>query len=154
MGKFKNYFNIYDVYVDDEGNETPVLRNNSERDYSCWKLRVPVYAFKYFVDNGVYGWKCEVVDYLDGNCDGECDYNTKTIRINNNCLWQLSWQQVNDLILHEVAHALCPNHGHDEVWKAKAIEIGCDGNQFRKYELIKENDLIKIVFSEKNNKQD
>lgn len=32
-------------------------------------------------------------------------------------------------ILHEIAHALVGcKHGHDEVWKTKALEIGCTGN--------------------------
>lgn len=34
-------------------------------------------------------------------------------------------EEVNDLILHEIAHALVGgDHGHDEVWKAKCVEIG------------------------------
>src|SRR6185369_17904164 len=28
-------------------------------------------------------------------------------------------------IKHEVAHALTPGHGHDEIWAAKAHELGC-----------------------------
>lgn len=39
-------------------------------------------------------------------------------------------EQVRDTILHEIAHALVGNiHGHDSVWKAKALEIGCDGKR-------------------------
>lgn len=34
--------------------------------------------------------------------------------------------EVRDTILHEISHALVgPAHGHDEVWKAKARELGC-----------------------------
>lgn len=33
-------------------------------------------------------------------------------------------KQVRDTILHEIAHALTPGHGHDYVWKQKCIEIG------------------------------
>lgn len=34
-------------------------------------------------------------------------------------------EDIDDTIKHEVAHALTPGHGHDEVWQAKAKEIGC-----------------------------
>ena len=38
--------------------------------------------------------------------------------------------EVLDTILHEIAHALVgPQHGHDAVWKAKALEIGCSGER-------------------------
>lgn len=36
------------------------------------------------------------------------------------------WEEITDTILHECAHALVgPDHGHDAVWQAKCIEIGC-----------------------------
>ncbi len=35
-----------------------------------------------------------------------------------------------DTILHEIAHALVgKGHGHDDVWRTKALEIGCDGKR-------------------------
>ena len=38
--------------------------------------------------------------------------------------------EVLDTILHEIAHALVgPQHGHDTVWRAKALEIGCSGER-------------------------
>jgi hypothetical protein len=38
--------------------------------------------------------------------------------------------EVRDTILHEIAHALVgPQHGHDEVWRATAMRIGCSGQR-------------------------
>jgi predicted SprT family Zn-dependent metalloprotease len=37
-------------------------------------------------------------------------------------------EQVRNTILHEIAHVLVgPNHGHDNIWRSKAISIGCNG---------------------------
>lgn len=37
---------------------------------------------------------------------------------------------VTDTILHEIAHALVgPAHGHDEVWQAEALAIGCSAKR-------------------------
>jgi len=38
--------------------------------------------------------------------------------------------EVRDTILHEIAHALVgPAHGHDEVWRAQALAIGCSAKR-------------------------
>lgn len=38
--------------------------------------------------------------------------------------------EVRDTVLHEVAHALVgPRHGHDAVWRAAALRIGCSGRR-------------------------
>lgn len=37
-------------------------------------------------------------------------------------------EQVRNTILHEIAHVLVGSgHGHDEIWRSKAISIGCNG---------------------------
>lgn len=47
---------------------------------------------------------------------------------------------VKNTMLHEIAHALVPaRHGHDKVWRAKAIEIGCNGNRCYSPEVIRPN---------------
>lgn len=39
-------------------------------------------------------------------------------------------EQVRETVLHEVAHALVgPGHGHDEVWRARAVAIGASGER-------------------------
>lgn len=37
-------------------------------------------------------------------------------------------EQVRNTILHEIAHVLVGSwHGHDETWRFKALQIGCNG---------------------------
>lgn len=43
---------------------------------------------------------------------------------------QRTEKEVTNTILHEIAHAIVgAKHGHDRVWRAKALEIGCDGQR-------------------------
>jgi predicted SprT family Zn-dependent metalloprotease len=39
------------------------------------------------------------------------------------------FEEINDTIRHEIAHALTPGHNHDRVWRAKAIECGAKPNR-------------------------
>ena len=57
---------------------------------------------------------------------GVCRYRTKVISISLPLTTLNSEEQVTDTILHEIAHALVgPRNGHGQIWKAKAIEVGC-----------------------------
>lgn len=50
------------------------------------------------------------------------ELSTKLVEINDE-------NRVRLTILHEVAHALTEGHGHDNVWKAKLLELGGDGKR-------------------------
>ena len=69
------------------------------------------------------GWRTnftKVTNYI-----ALCDHTNKRIIISIPHLNARSEAELTDTVLHEVAHALVgPGHGHDEVWQAKAIEIG------------------------------
>ena len=56
---------------------------------------------------------------------GVCKYGSKIIGLSAPLTNANDDAQVTDTILHEIAHALTPGHGHDSVWKAKCVEIGC-----------------------------
>lgn len=59
---------------------------------------------------------------------GQCDYARKTITLSNLLVAINDWKVVEDVILHEIAHALVGSiHGHNRVWLIKAIQIGCSG---------------------------
>lgn len=56
---------------------------------------------------------------------GVCSHRKMTISLSRHLVGLNDKEQVEDTILHEIAHALVgPGHGHDAVWKAKCVEIG------------------------------
>ena len=61
---------------------------------------------------------------------GCCNYTYRRITLSKHLVDLNSETRVQNTILHEIAHALVGHgHGHDNVWKRKALEIGCDGNR-------------------------
>jgi|WetSurMetagenome_2_1015567.scaffolds.fasta_scaffold116989_1 hypothetical protein len=60
---------------------------------------------------------------------GYCKYTTKQIQLSKHLTALANEVDVIDTILHEIAHALCPQHGHDHVWQRTAIAIGCNGKR-------------------------
>ena len=60
---------------------------------------------------------------------GHCDHNKSTIYVAWQYCLKADKSEVLDTILHEISHALVgPKHGHDDVWRKKALEIGCSGS--------------------------
>ena len=61
---------------------------------------------------------------------GVCRFGRRQIGISAPITALHDESEVLDTILHEIAHALVgPEHGHDAVWRAKALEIGCSGER-------------------------
>jgi predicted SprT family Zn-dependent metalloprotease len=60
---------------------------------------------------------------------GCCNYTKRTISLSREWTTINDEAEVQDTILHEIAHALTPGCKHNHVWRAKAIEIGCNGNR-------------------------
>ncbi len=57
---------------------------------------------------------------------GQCHYRNKTIRLSEQFIQKNQIKEVEDVILHEIAHALTPGHKHDQVWQAMAQKIGAN----------------------------
>lgn len=59
---------------------------------------------------------------------GRCSHKLQTIYLSKPLTKAKEKDHVLNTILHEIAHALVgPGHSHNDVWKAQALEIGCDG---------------------------
>lgn len=56
---------------------------------------------------------------------GVCKYRSKIISLSKNLTALNNVLEVQDTILHEIAHALTPGQHHNNVWKMKAEELGC-----------------------------
>lgn len=61
---------------------------------------------------------------------GVCRPNRKQLGLSRPLTRLHDGDEVRDTILHEIAHALVgAQHGHDAIWRAKALEIGCSGSR-------------------------
>jgi predicted SprT family Zn-dependent metalloprotease len=57
---------------------------------------------------------------------GVCKQDDKRIELSEFYVMRNDGAHVTDTILHEIAHALVgTEHGHDDVWKAMCLQIGC-----------------------------
>lgn len=81
--------------------------------------------------HGLHEWQF-VIDNAQSRA-GACNYDKKTLTFSKYLLLnvEITEEQVSNIVLHEIAHALVgPDHLHDDVWRNKALSIGCDGMKF------------------------
>ncbi|MBM6400249.1 SprT-like domain-containing protein [Phycicoccus sonneratiae] len=79
-------------------------------------------------EHGLDGWTL-VADRAKTRA-GVCRFARRQIGISGPLTALHSEEDVRDTVLHEIAHALVgPEHGHDAVWRATAVRIGCTGER-------------------------
>lgn len=84
--------------------------------------------FECFGGENRKGLICISKDFADANC----------------------WEVIEQIVLHEIAHALTPLHGHDQVWKAKCIQLGIPPERESPgYVVTKDQRVIKIQKKER-----
>lgn len=69
---------------------------------------------------------------------GQCNWKKKTIQLQPTYVELNSEEEVKETILHEIAHALRPRHGHNKYWRRTALSIGCSGRRCYGSEVVKE----------------
>ncbi len=86
-------------------------------------------AFKFakerLIFHGLSDWKVRISNEPNSGYLGLCMFDDKTIVLNAYHIELHPDAEVEDTILHEIAHALVgKNHGHDLIWAMKAQELG------------------------------
>lgn len=91
-------------------------------------LKAEILAKELFQVHGLLDWTL-VFDNAKRRL-GQTSYQNKKISLSKSLTILNPEEQVKDTILHEIAHALVGSrHGHDNVWREKAISIGCNGER-------------------------
>lgn len=61
---------------------------------------------------------------------GACHFGDRRITLSRVLTAAHEESQVRETVLHEIAHALVgPRHGHDRVWRERAVAIGASGQR-------------------------
>ena len=74
--------------------------------------------------NGLTDWHLRLTTDLTKPFLGMCMPKDKCIILNAHHIDTHPDAEIENTILHEVAHALTVGHGHDDVWATKARELG------------------------------
>lgn len=86
-------------------------------------------------EHGLQDWAVYSLDRDEPYADhrfGACIYQTKSVHLDFHRINKFSKARQRDLVLHEIAHALSPTHGHGEDWQATALRIGMRPSQLRR----------------------
>lgn len=87
------------------------------------KLKLVLTLMRYHLDqHGLTDWGCRIS--VHHRKVGMCCYAKRLIYVSKWHVMHSRMEQVLDTIMHEVAHALNPGHGHDEVWQECARQLG------------------------------
>jgi hypothetical protein len=77
--------------------------------------------------HGLQNWSARLMK--SARVLGNCSPSKKIIRLSIHLIDSGTPEQILNTILHEIAHALCPGHGHDKTWVDMAKKLGCDGKR-------------------------
>lgn len=93
-------------------------------------------------EHNLLGWSVRFLRKGTYRCYGLCNYRKRELSINQEFCEQASEEEILDVMLHEIAHALIFVHdypimgkkalGHGREWKMRCIEVGADPTRLYK----------------------
>lgn len=95
------------------------------------ELWVSNYALLVMEEYGLtqQGWTIKFLDTNEQNA-GQVFHRPKLITFTREFIFDTRIENLRELVLHEVAHALCPNGDHTQQWRDKLTEIGGSGRWY------------------------
>lgn len=76
--------------------------------------------------HGLQKWSVRLNQNANSSFLGLCSHKDQCIIISAHHIDIHPDKDILNTFRHEIAHALTPGHGHDDIWAAKARAIGCD----------------------------
>ncbi len=72
------------------------------------------------------------IKFLDENRQnaGQVFHRPKVITFTREFIFDTRWENLAELVRHEIAHALCPNGDHNQEWYDTLIRIGGNGRWY------------------------
>jgi predicted SprT family Zn-dependent metalloprotease len=102
----------------------PRMRQRTDDELQAIAAR----ASAWLVAHQLEGWSFQF-DHATRRA-GCCNYQTQVISLAHAYARAASDAEIDDTLLHEIAHALVGKaHGHDQLWRAKAVALGCSGHR-------------------------
>lgn len=87
--------------------------------YAYWKL-----CQFHLLDDSCY-WNFEIKSLRDIEAAGSCNYAEQTIYLDSFWLYMVELDYLQEIVLHEIAHALVSRHlKHGKIWRAVYKAIG------------------------------
>jgi hypothetical protein len=112
------------VCDDDREYRVPYARQRTDGDLQAIAAR----ATAWLAAHQLEGWSFQF-DHATTRA-GCCNYQTRVISLAHAYARYAADEAIDDTLLHEIAHALVGKaHGHDQVWQAKAVALGCTGHR-------------------------
>lgn len=80
------------------------------------------FAREYMDEHGLTAWKLAIDNAVRRH--GQCQHSKRTLSFSKHYIENNLQSKILNTLIHEIAHALTPGHGHDDIWAKKCEDLG------------------------------